>query len=436
MANLQVAGADPAHHAWWRQRSVLQRFVGDLIADELGRLRRNTDLSRPRPWTDDLRIDRDLGADSLELMSLATALAEAIHLHQSGIEDYLLARRSIGEWVDIAQSGLEHFSRELTFRTSGSTGTPKTCIHPLATLLQETGELARLFGGRTRVLSAVPCHHIYGFLTTVLLPQALGLQSEAVVDLRGSSPARLAHCLQPGDLVIGYPEFWQAAARTVPRMPADVTGVTSTAPCADHISEAIERSGIARLLQIYGASETAGIGWRASHREPYRLFSYWSFAAGQAHCLERTLPDGTRSSAACQDVLERQCDRTFLIGARHDAAVQVGGVNVFPAQVADVLRRHPKVSDAAVRLMRPDEGNRLKAYVVAKPEAAGMDTLLAELTEWIEQELPAPARPKAVRFGASLPLSASGKPCDWEIEAGAPANSTFAEITGPVSTAG
>lgn len=411
------SGAALVHNAWWRQRPLLQRFICDLIADELGRLRRSTDLRRPQPWPDDLKIDRDLGADSLELMLLATALAEAIHLHRSGIEDYLLARRSVADWIDIAHAGLEHFSGELTFRTSGSTGVPKTCVHPLATLSQETDQLARLFSGRTRVLSAVPSHHIYGFLFTVLLPQALDLPADAIVDLRGSSPARLARCLQPGDLVIGYPDFWHAVARTVPQLPPNVIGVTSTAPCADHISEAIEQAGIARLFHIYGSSETAGIGWRSSYRDAYCLFPYWSFAADQPNSLTRTLPDGSQRITMCQDVLDRPDPRTFMVGARHDAAVQIGGVNVFPSHVSSVLRRHPMIQDAAVRLMRPDEGNRLKAYVVVKPEVLDTGLFLAELRDWIDRELPTPERPKALRVGARLPVSASGKPCDWSADA-------------------
>lgn len=409
------------HNAWCQQRHLLHRFISDLIADELARLRRNASVRRPQPWSGDLKIDKDLGADSLELMHLATALAEAIHLHESGIEDYLLMKRSLADWVDVAHAGLDQFSERLTFRTSGSSGTPKPCIHLLSTLLQEVDELGRMFADRKRLLFAVPSHHIYGFLFTVLLPQKLGLQPDALIDVRNSSPARLAQCVQPGDLVIAYPDFWQAVARTVPQSPPDVIGVTSTAPCADHISEAIERAGLARLFHVYGSSETAGIGWRSDWRNPYRLFPHWSFDADKPNDLIRTLPDGTSLRATCQDALDRQSPQTFLVGERHDAAVQVGGINVFPAQVSNVLRRHPMVLDVAVRLMRPDEGNRLKAYVVVKPEVVDTQRFLAEFTDWIDQELSTPERPKSVRVGARLPLSASGKPCDWSIDADEPA---------------
>ncbi|MDB5795698.1 MAG: hypothetical protein JWR25_2077 [Noviherbaspirillum sp.] len=402
------------HREWWQENGVVHRYVSDLLADELARLRRGNGPLPPLPWRDSLAIDRDLGADSLELMQLGTALAEAIHLHEAGIEDGLLARRSLADWVGIAQTGLAHYSSELTFRTSGSSGMPKACVHALATLHQETERLATLFTGRRRILSAVPSHHIYGFLFTVLLPQMIGIRADAVIDLRRSSPARLASCLQPGDLVIGHPEFWQAVGRTVPHAPADVFGVTSTAPCADHISEAVERTGIAKLFHIYGSSETAGVGWRSSYREPYRLFSYWSFDAQAESKLVRSLPDGATRIVSSPDALERCGQETFLVGARQDGAVQVGGINVFPRHVADILKHHPKIREAAVRLMRPEEGSRLKAYVVLTPDILDPAAFLSELRDWIDSVLSAPERPKSITFGAALPRTASGKLCDWQ----------------------
>lgn len=400
---------------WWQPRPAARRFVSDLIADELVRQRRSA-LARSLPWADGLDLQQDLGVDSLELLALATALAEALHLHQSGIEDHLLARRSLGDWVDIAQSGLECFSDRLTFRTSGSSGVPKACPHPLAGLLQESRQHARRFAGRRRILSAVPSHHIYGFLFNLLLPRSLGLDADAVVDIRGSSAAWLARGAQPGDLVVGHPAFWQAVGRAVPRLPADVSGVTSTAPCPDDVSQAVEAAGIAPLVHIYGSSETAGIGWRDSWREPYRLFDHWSFAADDAGTLLRHAPDGGQEAVACQDRLERLGNGAFRVSGRHDDAVQVGGVNVFPSRVQAVLCRHPQVAAAAVRLMRPEEGTRLKAFVVPTAQVVDRAQFLIELNRWIDSQLAVPERPRAISTGDRLPSGASGKLSDWGLD--------------------
>jgi long-chain acyl-CoA synthetase len=399
--------------AWWQPRGVLRRFVGDLVADELARLRRRSS-GRPLPWPDDLRLDADLGIDSLELLSVATALAEALHLHESGIEDYLLARRTLGEWVDVAQAGLQRFSERVTFRTSGSSGTPKPCQHTLASLRQETQYLATLFPRRTRVLCAVPCHHIYGFLFGVLLPRELGLPADSFVDLRASTPAWLARHAQPGDLVIGHPEFWAAVIRTVTTLPPDIEGVTSTAPCPADVAQGLTGVGLRRLLQVYGSSETGGIALRDTHDAPYQLLPYWRFDPAEPQWLMRLMPEGGVQAFPLQDRLRPCGERQIVVEGRHDEAVQVGGTNVFPARVRDVLCRHPGVQDATVRLMRPDEGTRLKAFVVPAPGAPEEPELRAELERWLERELTPAERPKALRLGPQLPTGATGKPADWE----------------------
>lgn len=415
MAPAGPGGVGAGSAGWWQPRPVLRRFVADLLQAELAQQRRSR-VERPRPWSDELHLDQDLGVDSLERIALATALAESLHLHESGIEDSLLARRTLGDWVDIAEAGLSRFSKRLTFRTSGSSGTPKACPHLLAALQQETRHHAVLFAGRQRILCAVPGHHIYGFLFTVLLPRALGLPPAAVIDIRHSTPAWLARGAQSGDLVIGHPDFWQAVSRTVPAMPADVYGVTSTAPCPDAVSQAVEATGLARLIHIYGSSEAGGIGWRTSHRHPYRLLPHWRFADGSAD-LVRHSPEGEPQPFLCQDRLERLGAETFLVAGRNDEAVQVGGINVYPSRVVEVLRRHPDVSEVAVRLMRPDEGARLKAFVVPSGAAPDRPALLVELRRWVDAQLAVPERPKAIRIGERLPLSASGKLADWNVDA-------------------
>jgi long-chain acyl-CoA synthetase len=401
--------------AWWEPRGVLRRFVADLLADELARLRRSS-VPPPAGWSGDLRLDADLGVDSLEHMNLASALAEALQLYESGIEDYLLARRTLGEWMDIAQAGLARFDERLVFRTSGSTGVPKPCVHALATLRQEVLHLASHFPGRRRVLCAVPSHHIYGFLFGVLLPGELGISADSVQDLRTGTPAWLARVAQPGDLVIAHPEFWRALAGGVARLPVDVFGVTSTGPCPDDVAEGVLRVGLDRLVQVYGASETAGIAARRSHEEPYTLFPYWRFDRSNAQWLVRALPDGGEQVVALPDALVPCSERMFRLGARHDEAVQVAGVNVFPARVREVLCRHPSVQDAAVRLMRPEEGARLKAFVVPAQGAPPEPELLADLRAWIARELAPVERPTSLRLGTALPRSASGKLADWLLD--------------------
>lgn len=402
---------------WWKDEQALRRFICSLVASELSALRPGGVSLPGFPWERGLHLVDDLGADSLELLSIATALAESLHMHESGLEDYLLARVTIGEWVGIAQASLQHFSSALTFRTSGSTGQPKPCRHPLPLLEQEVDELAELLGNRQRILSAVPSHHIYGFLFTTLLPRALGIDAGRIIDLRGSSPARLARELKDGDLVIGHPEFWRAAARLIPSIPAGVVGVTSTAPCPAEVSQALEQAGMHKLIQVYGSSETAGIGWRDSAVAPYRLFKHWKRSEDADHRLIRMLPDGQETAYSCQDLLQWKESREFIPAGRIDNAVQVGGINVFPPRVREVLLRHPDVADAAVRLMRPEEGARIKAFIVPRRLDINHADLQARLQSWVTEHLTTPERPKAFDFGEQLPKNSMGKDGDWSITA-------------------
>jgi len=457
----------PIAFRWWRDDAVLQRMVADLLAADMALMRPGVRFPG-QPWTPDTDLRTDLGADSLDLMGLASTLETVLHLGRptAEAEGALLADTRLCAWVAQARAGLDAGGAALTFRTSGSSGAPKPCTHALAALWQETAALASLFPGRRRIVSLVPSHHIYGFLFTVLLPLRLGLSAQDVLDLRGFAPGALARQLRPGDLVVGFPDFWRglaeagvdaqiggtaggaadgaathgAAARVLP----DVIGVSSTSPCPDAVARGAVDAGLARLVQVYGSSETAGVGWRDSPDADYTLFPYWSRAHQGEHLngehakyeypqgeqpqgehLERTMADGQRRTYPLQDRLDWSGADRFRPAGRVDQAVQVGGVNVFPGYVADVLKLHPQVADASVRLMRADEGHRLKAFVA--PRQPGWDwqqggvqqaeALRAQLHAWLGERLSAAECPAAISFGPALPRGASGKLADWIIDA-------------------
>ncbi len=403
--------------SWWQRGDALWRFLVDMVVAETARLQ-----PACKPWlhaiTPETRLDEaGLGLDSLERLQLASAFSEALHLHESGLEDNLLARPTVGEWHEVASASLKQVSASLTFRTSGSTGVPRSCAHRLLTLEQEVDALLGMLSGGQRVLSAVPCHHIYGFLFTVLLPQRLG--DVPVLDVRSHSPGAVVGLARPDDIVVGHPAFWAAVARAassgwLPR----VTGVTSTEPCPAETAAALRMAGLSRLLQIHGSSETAGLGWRDDPEGPYTLLPYWRYG-GSGSLRRAPLPDDGASpdgmTVALPDRMEWLDEHRYHVYGRLDGAVQVGGVNVFPTRVAEVLRKHPGVAEVAVRLMLPSEGVRLKAFVMAHDPAADHDLLRRELEVLAAEELSTPERPRAYSFGSALPTGPMGKAADWQI---------------------
>lgn len=390
--------------AWWRDRVALSRFVADLVASDLSRLRPGAILPPPADWTPDLDLGTGgLGMDSLELLSVATGLTETLHLHRSGIEDYLLARRRFADWVQIAAHGLSVFDQEVTFHTSGSTGAPKPCTHRLEGLVREVGVHGRRLAPVRRIVSLVPGHHIYGFLFTILLPRLL---NAAYVDVRGRLPGRVLADLLPGDLVVAVPEQWALLARTGSACLSGISGVCSTGPLDPVLHRDLTERGLS-LTEVYGSSETAGIGWRLSPDEPFRLLEGLKLS-----------PDGSCLQVGWDGLAKPLLDRLvlsdatcFRLGGRRDGAVQIGGVNIFPDRVAATLRTHPAVKDVAVRPMPVPGGLRLKAFIVPRqPDAPGLEQ---EMSVWADTHLSMPERPKSWTFGPALPTTGMGKLCDW-----------------------
>ena len=389
---------------WWTPERV-QPVVRDLVRATLARIRPGQvaslgELGGTGPAAGAI--------DSLELLNLATALSRHFHVHEAGLDDLLLARRGLREWSETVVRSRAAWDRDITFMTSGSTGDPKPCTHSMADLQAEVDALAELFADRRRIVGVQPAHHIYGFLFTFMLPARLGIP---VVDLRGVGPAGLLRSTRSGDLVVAHPAYLDLAASIPGEVAGDVSVVTSTGPCKPVIWQRLRSAGVARIVEVYGSSETAGIGVRQASDEAYSLMPHWSRAGGGDRSIVR---GGTECEPVdVPDVVEWLGDRAFRVGARVDGAVQVGGMNVFPSRVRETLLEHPLVADAAVRLMRPDEGGRLKAFVVPAQGTDDLVSLKDELSSWLGGRLQPVEMPRSFSFGAALPTTEAGKPGDW-----------------------
>lgn len=395
--------------SWWgSDRRTLSRVLADQLHAELRRLRLGAPGGPPPwSWTDDTRLD-ELGPaaiDSLDLLSLSAATAEL--LPDGGVGPGLMQARCFGAWCGAVAGNVRRPPQRVTFRSSGSTGMPKRTTHALASLETEAEALASLIGSsRRRVLSAIPSHHAYGFIHSVLLPRHLG--GLPVVELRGHAPAELATLLRPGDLVLGHPAFWDAVLRGLAGpLPVDAVGVTSSAPCSTETAIGLRQAGLARLLQVYGASETGGIGWRDDPAQSYALLPGWK-RGGDVLLREGQPVEGP-------DLLNWEAGDRFRLIGRRDGAVQVGGLNVIPGQVGAMLMQHPAVAEVSVRLMRPEEGDRLKAFVVPAAYAPASDELRAELHRFARATLAPGERPGAYSFGPALVRTELGKLADWVV---------------------
>jgi 4-coumarate--CoA ligase (photoactive yellow protein activation family) len=376
-------------------RAALSRVLQDRLSAELCALRGGGADCLPRgPWAESMAIGAGLGADSLETMALAGAVNEFFHVHDSGVEDMLLARRQFGDWLDLVQHACRGAGARISFRSSGSTGSPKRCTHGLASLAAEAAEhLRRMQPGR--IFTAVPGHHIYGFIFTALMPSLAGCE---VVDMRAGLPDIAA--FRAGDLIVSFPNHWRFLSQSYEKLPA-VAGVTSAGPMDAALAREIAAQRM-RLFEIYGASETAGIGWRDDADAAFRLLDRWQVAGAPATQGVLSLVDGDGSQAATQDEVAMQSERSFRLRGRIDGAVQVGGINVYPGRVAALLQAHALIAEARVRLVGAEAGGYLSAWLVPRDPAADPVVLRGTMQAWIAANLAPPERPRSLVFAGGI----------------------------------
>jgi len=92
---------------------------------------------------------------------------------------------------------------------------------------------------------------------------------------------------------------------------------------------------------------------------------------------------------------------------RKDDMIIVGGLNVFPAEIENVLKQHPLVYEvAAVGVPDEDRGAEIHAFVVPADSSALSEK---ELISFCRQRLASYKVPRAVAFRKSLPRTSSGK---------------------------
>ncbi|SDX59472.1 4-coumarate--CoA ligase, photoactive yellow protein activation family [Allochromatium warmingii] len=397
---------------WWNPNSV-RALLLDLIEAELTRRRPGVQPDVAQRCVRNLECDDfdSLALDSLEWLDLATTVAVQFQLHETGHDAALIPSRQLSAWIEsILESRAAH-DQALGFFTSGSTGQPKLCVHQTAHLEQEIGFFATLLGDRRRILRAVPSHHIYGCLFAFMLPAQLGIP---VLDIRTNLPGAILRQARPGDLVLGHPAFFDLATRAALTMQPDVVALTSTSPCPPLLWQRLAERGCTRLIEIYGSSETAGIGWREAADAPFALLPYWSRAADAPDALQRQPTVGVPQRVALPDAVAWCDERQLRVLKRHDGAVQIGGFKVYPERVQACIAQHPEVAAAQVRPYEIGADQRLKAFVVPSALCVDHTGLPARLNAWLADHLAPAERPKSITLGSSLPQSALGKAADWE----------------------
>lgn len=350
-----------------------------------------------RDQFDGLLTDGELPVDGLDVPQLRLPLADC---H--------------GE-LDAERASRAPDRLDLTLFSSGSTGEPKAIPKVWLQLEAELRVQMALWGqalADTRVLASVSHQHIYGLLFRILLPLALGRP----FDRRSIDyPEQLAVQTTPWAL-IASPAF---LSRLDPAIPAAgcrliVSSGGPLQPGDAHQARAL----LGQLpVEIFGSSETGGIGWRKRHQAqtPWTLLPGVEVRVGPDQCLL------LRSPFLAEDDWLACADRILMKGAgfellgRQDRVIKLEEKRISLDEVEARLQALPEVEQAAVLPLHQGQRQILGAVLVLSELGAArwaeldqgrfLLALRQQLRPWLEPV----ALPRSLRRVDQMPLNAQGK---------------------------
>lgn len=340
--------------------------------------------------------------------------------------------------------------------TGGTTGLPKaamlTHFNLVANAHQINAWVYRLKDGEEVFLCVLPFFHSYGM--TVGMNLAIG-RAGTMVLLPRFDPAEAAKAIAQHKVTLfpGVPSMYAAVAHSAERGHIDISSVkvcvSGGAPLPIEVHERFVKATGAKLVEGYGLSEASPVThcnpvWDGENRigtiglplpdtdckivdvetgekelppgeagelvikGPQVMKGYWNRPDETA----QTLRDGWLYTG---DIAVMDSDGYFRIVDRKKDLVIVGGFNVYPREVEEVLYQHPKVLEAAVvGVKHPLRGEMLKAFVVLKEGEAATET---ELIAFCRDRLASYKVPREIEFVSELPKSAVGKILRRELRA-------------------
>jgi len=290
--------------------------------------------------------------------------------------------------------------------TSGSTGTPKQILHTQEMMEIEGKSVGCHFKDAKRLITLTPRQHLYGISFAVLFTSIYKIPTIALPPLPVQPWKSI---LQEGDVLAGFPLFWEYFLQAGNTFPPGVTTVTSTAPCPKGLFTRLKQVGAERVVELYGATDTGGIGVREDEHAPFQINDFWEVdATHQPLLIHRK---GIEGWIPFPDKVEFIPPRGIFPLKRMDRVVQVAGVNVSLERVEKILQQHPAVKECRVRLMRPEEGKRLKAFIVLN--TGYTEQVLPQMRSYLTSQLSSHEMPRSFTFGSSLPTNSMGKHSDW-----------------------
>lgn len=382
-------------------------------------------------------------------------------------EGHRVTKRTEDRWLaDILaqyqgkQAGVEVTSEDVAIfqYTGGTTGIPKAAMSThkalVANTLQCRAWLART-GVQERFLAAIPLFHVFGMVAVMSFAVSLHAEMIMVPNARDiEDVVDNIHHYRP-TIFMGVPALFNAINNHpgVIARKYDLSSIyaciSGSAPLPPATKRRFEELSGGVILEGFGMSEAP----TASHANPVRgenrtgsiglpfpdmemrivdldegihdvpvgevgelvmrgpqlMKGYYGMPTETANVL-REGPDGEKWLYT-GDIARMDEDGYFYIVDRKKDVALIGGFNVYPRVVEDVLMEHPAVLEAGVvAIPHPDPSKvgqeALKAWVVARPGHSVTDQ---DLIDFAGQRLARYEIPTRIEFVDELPRTMVGK---------------------------
>ncbi|MBE1300997.1 MAG: AMP-binding protein [Alteromonadaceae bacterium] len=375
------------------QRSDIEVLLLDLVSQACKNNVENTALIKQHAQQTDARNCWLL--DSLSSYQAVAYVSDFFQVEDESVLDEFLNAPNLESLANVALVGLQQTSAKIKFYTSGSQSKPKAVIHELSALQEEAAAWQRLYQKPDTVYVAVPQHHIYGFIWGCLMPKLWQTES---VDIRSS----LLHKLNSknSSILVTIPSFLSTMGLMKPEQLDKLNVVISTAPCDFRDIRGLYALGCNNVTQIYGATETGGVGYRNQNSPFYQLRTDL--------CLQHEQVFKHASKLPLQDDLRFIDTERFEVIKRKDGKIQVNGYNVDVSHLLEELKRVEGVKDAVIRIEGVKTHAQLNAFVVTDGHVSN-SSLLRSITKECGEFI----FPQNVMFGDRIPRNEMGKVSSW-----------------------
>ncbi len=340
--------------------------------------------------------------------------------------------------------------------SGGTTGVPKGIMLSNLNFISEGMQVAEWgkIGGGDAMLAILPIFHGFGLGVCINAIFMCGGKSILVPQFTPEIVADLIKKKRP-NFVVGVPTLFEALSGNPVFRKADLSCLRATFSGADTLPRPVkerfeavvkERGGSVQLLEGYGLTEAV----TAIMATPLNQYREGSVGLPFPDMLAKIVKPGTTEEAPVGeegeiclngpavmlgyldepketadtlkthadgriwlhtgDIGTMDADGFFYFKLRQKRMIKSSGMNVYPAQVEDVLYKHPDVAKACV-IGVPDEKRvqRVKAFVVLKEPVKAGPGMETALIAHCQEHLIRWSCPREIEFRNDLPCTLVGK---------------------------